>query len=140
MVFQLYLQLLSALGLALPAEKNKSSHIAATQHSPWALLMGKLLSNIKYFVYVLHAKSLQSRPTLCDPTDCRPPSSSVHEILQARILHWIVTPSSRRSSQPRDRTCDSYISYIGRRVFTTSTTWDAHTSFNKSPKKENKKG
>ena len=33
-----------------------------------------------------HAKSLQSCLTLCNPTDCRPPGSSVHGILQARIL------------------------------------------------------
>ena len=34
------------------------------------------------------AKSLQSRPTLCDPMDCSPPGSSVHGILQARVLEW----------------------------------------------------
>ena len=34
----------------------------------------------------VHAKSLQSCPTLCDPEDCSRPGSSVHEILQARIL------------------------------------------------------
>ena len=28
-------------------------------------------------------------PTLCDPMDCSPPASSVHEILQARILEWV---------------------------------------------------
>ena len=32
----------------------------------------------------LHAESLQSDPTLRSPVDCRPPGSSVHEILQAR--------------------------------------------------------
>ena len=36
--------------------------------------------------------------------DCSPPGSSVHGILQARILEWIAMPSSRGSSQPRDRT------------------------------------
>ena len=44
------------------------------------------------------AKSLQSCLTLWDPTDHSPPSSSVHEILQARILEWVVMPSSRGSS------------------------------------------
>ena len=34
----------------------------------------------------MHAKSLQSCPTLCDPLDCSPPGSSAHGILQARIL------------------------------------------------------
>ena len=36
------------------------------------------------------AKSLQSCPTLCDPTDGSPPGSSVPGILQARILEWVV--------------------------------------------------
>ena len=39
---------------------------------------------------------------LCDPTDCSPPGSSVHGILQARILEWVAIPCSRGSSQPRD--------------------------------------
>ena len=36
----------------------------------------------------MHAKSLQSCPTLCDPMDCSPPGYSVHGILRARILEW----------------------------------------------------
>ena len=48
------------------------------------------------------AKSLQSHPTLSDPKDCSPPGSSVHGILQARILEWVAMPSSRGSFQPRD--------------------------------------
>ena len=44
------------------------------------------------------------------------PGSSVHEILQARIREWIAIPSSRGSSWPRDRTCISYVSCIGRWV------------------------
>ena len=43
------------------------------------------------------AKLLQSCPTLCEPMDCSPPGSSVHEILQARILEWVAMPSSRGS-------------------------------------------
>ena len=37
----------------------------------------------------IHAKSLQSCPTLCDPMDSSPPGSSVHRILEARILEWV---------------------------------------------------
>ena len=48
---------------------------------------------------------------------CSPPGSSVHGILQARILEWVAMPSSRGPSRPRGRTCVSYISWIGRRVF-----------------------
>ena len=40
--------------------------------------------------------------TLCDPTDYSPPGSSVHGILQARILQWVAVFFSRGSSQPRD--------------------------------------
>ena len=53
---------------------------------------------------ILHAKWLQSCPTLCNPRDCSPPDTSVHGILQSRILEWVARPSSRGSSQPRDRT------------------------------------
>ena len=42
--------------------------------------------------------------SLCSPMGCSPPGSSVHGILQARILEWVATPSSRGSSQPRDQT------------------------------------
>ena len=62
------------------------------------------------------ACSPQSYPTLCDPVDCSLLGSSVHGILQARILEWVAKPSSRRSSRPRDQTHISYISCIGRRV------------------------
>ena len=44
-----------------------------------------------------------------DPMDCSPPSSSVHGILQARILEWVTIPFSKGSSQPRDRTQGSHI-------------------------------
>ena len=50
----------------------------------------------------VHAKSLQSCLTVCDPMDCSLPGSSVHGILQARILKWFALPSLRGSSQPRD--------------------------------------
>ena len=62
----------------------------------------------------MRAKLLQSCLTLCEPMDCSPPGSSVHGILQARILEWDAVPSSRGSSQPRDRICISYVSSIGR--------------------------
>ena len=39
---------------------------------------------------------------LCDPMDCSPPGSSVHGIIQARILEWIAIPISRGSFRPRD--------------------------------------
>ena len=47
----------------------------------------------------------QSRLTLLRPHEFSPPGSSVHGILQARILAWVAISSSRGSSRPRDRTC-----------------------------------
>ena len=52
----------------------------------------------------MHAKWLQSWPTLCDTMRCSLAGSSVHEIFQARILEWVVISLSRGSSQPRDWT------------------------------------
>ena len=51
---------------------------------------------------------------LCDPMDCSPPGSSVHGILQARILEWVAISFSRESSRPSDRT---HVSYIAGRFF-----------------------
>ena len=47
--------------------------------------------------------------TLCDPMDCSSLGSSVHGILQARMLEWVAIPSSRGSSQPREWTWVSHI-------------------------------
>ena len=55
----------------------------------------------------------QSCLTLCDPIGCILPESSVHGILQARILKWVAISSSRGSSQSRDRT---HVSCIGRQI------------------------
>ena len=60
------------------------------------------------------AKSLHSCPILCNPTDCSPLGSSVHGILQARLLEWVASPFSKRSSQPR--AFNPYVSCIGRQV------------------------
>ena len=51
----------------------------------------------------------QSCLTLCNPLICSLPGSSVHGILQARILEWVAMPSSRGSSQIRDQTQVSHI-------------------------------
>ena len=51
----------------------------------------------------------------CDPMDCSLPGSSVHGILQARILEWVAMPFSRESPWPRDGT---WVSCIADRFFT----------------------
>ena len=51
----------------------------------------------------------ESREGVCHPMDCSPPGSSVHGILQVRMLEWVAMPSSMESSQPRDWTGASRI-------------------------------
>ena len=80
------------------------------------LLAWDLLSGPRHqFVNVSMIVCAQLCSTLCDPMDCSPPGSSVHGILQARILEWVAMPFSRESSWPRGRT---QISRIAGRFFT----------------------
>ena len=74
------------------------------------------LWTLRHSSWLLESESevTQSCPTLCDPVDCSLPSSSVHGILQARILEWGAISFSRGSSWPRDRT---WVSRIGDRCF-----------------------
>ena len=64
--------------------------------------------------------------TLCDPIGYSLSGSSAHGILQARILEWVVMPSLRGSSHPRDWTCFSYVSCISWLFFTTNATREAY--------------
>ena len=64
----------------------------------------------------VRASVIQSCPTLCDPMDCGPPGSSVHRVLQARLLEWAAMLSSRGSSRPRTWTRVSHVSCISRQV------------------------
>ena len=57
----------------------------------------------------------QSCPIPCDTMKYSPPGSSVHGILQARMLEWVAIPFFRGSFQPRDQT---WVSNIAGRAFT----------------------
>ena len=65
-----------------------------------------LRSGVYLFAYMYESQSgsPQLRLILCDPMDCSPPGSSVHVILQARILEGAAIPFSRGSSRTRDWT------------------------------------
>ena len=71
------------------------------------------------------AQSLQSCLTLCDPMDCSPPGSSVHEILQARTLEWIamLPPEALPNQGIEPASLMSLALASG--FFTSSTTWEA---------------
>ena len=80
-------------------------------------------------VVAVCAKSLQLLLTIWEPMACNLPGSSLHGILQARILEWGAISSSRGSFWPRNRTCISCIvSCIAGRFFTNSPTWEAPDS------------
>ena len=73
---------------------------------------------------VQHVRA-QSRPTLCNPMGCSLPVSSVHEILQARILEWVARPSSTGSFDPGTEPAVSclhrqvlyHLSYLGSQIW-----------------------
>ena len=73
----------------------------------------------------VHAKMLLSCLTLCNPMDYSPPGSSVHAILQARILKWAAISSSRGFYWPKDRTQVSCGSCIAGGFFTAWVTKEA---------------
>ena len=77
------------------------------------------------FVQKLLYSLTQLGPTLYDPMDCNLPGSSVHGILQAKILEWVAISPSRGSSLPWDQTCISYISALAGGFFTTGSAWKA---------------
>ena len=77
---------------------------------------------IQYLCVCVCVRLTQLYPTLCDPMDPSLPNSSVHRILQAKILEWIATPFSRGSFPPRDQT---WVSCIAGRLFTVWTTREA---------------
>ena len=73
---------------------------------------------------VLCAKSLQLCPTLHDPVDYSPPGSSIHGILQARILVWFAMPSSRDLSNPGIEPVSLMSPALACGFFSTSPTWE----------------
>ena len=64
-------------------------------------------------------------PLFCDPMDCGPPGSSVHGILQARILEWGCHALLQRIFPTQRRNPHLMSSALASRFFTTSVTWEA---------------
>ena len=91
-----------------PVVKNPPSNAG---DEVWCLVK-KLRSHMPAWLL----KSLQSCTILFDPLDCSLPFFSVHGVLTARLLEWVAMPFCRGSSWPRDRSCVSYVSCIGRQV------------------------
>ena len=91
----------------------------------WALLVLILVLFFFFFFFAASSWNLKIArlcPSLCNLMDCSPPGSSVHGILQARILEEVVIPFSRGSSQTRDQT---WVSCIAGKFFTVWATREA---------------
>ena len=71
------------------------------------------------------AKSFQSCPTLCNTMDYSLPSSSIHRLLQARILEWFAMSSFRYLSDLGIKTESLTSPALTDGFFTTSATWEA---------------
>ena len=95
----------------------------------------RLPSSKEFFLFPHHVFSFlwqgvhacwvtQSCWFLCDPVDFSQSGSSVHGILQARILEWVAISFSRESSRLRDRTWVSGISCIDRRILYPWAMWE----------------
>ena len=88
----------------LYCSKNKTVWYSCQKVHPLTTIMRKHQKcRIKRLSTKLHecAKSLQSYPILCDPMDYSPSSSSVHRILQARILEWVAISFSNACTLSR---------------------------------------
>ena len=97
-----------------PLEKGKTTHSSilawriACKYTVHGVTKSQMwLSNFHFHffhfhmsVYVCVCSVTQSCPTLCDPMNCSLPGSSVHGILQERIMEWVAISSSRGSSWP----------------------------------------
>ena len=109
------LQISSQLFVVLWISDKVNINIRHPNKSNWSLLTWLTLNNLVlshwnlsnlYMEAWKKVKMLviQSCPTLCDPMDFSLPGSSVHWILQARILEKVASPFSRGSSWPRGQT------------------------------------
>ena len=73
----------------------------------------------------VRAKSLQSCLTLCNTMDCSPPSSTVQEILQARILEWVASIAPGALPNPEMEPTVPCFSCTAGEFFTTRATFKA---------------
>jgi len=102
----------------------------------WCLFFSHTLKEKGKFIYLILfyrvvfsgsylIKSLSHVRLFWDAMNCSPPGSSVHGIVQARILEWVAIPFFGESSQSKDWT---WVSHIAGRSFTVWTTREVHHS------------
>ena len=104
--------------LKVRRQRHREGSICTLPFDPGLTCGGRICRLIEVLMIFLCAVLClvhESCPTLCDLMVCCQPGSSVHGILQARILEWVAFPFSRGSSQPRNQT---QVSCIAGRFFT----------------------
>ena len=114
-----HMQWINDVGFPLDSslkELERIIHMRFKCELKWCLILFFQVSSFQ-----MCAKSLQMSLTHCNPMDCSWSGSSVHGILQARILEWIAMPSSKGSSWPKDQIGTSCDSCIAGRFFTAET-------------------
>ena len=79
--------------LHLDTSPKSQLQLIKTQHTTFAISV-----QLSRLIFRSEVLVTQSCLTLCNPMDCSLPGSSVHRILQARILEWVAIPFSRESS------------------------------------------
>ena len=88
-----------SFGLLTSSEKINCCHLRILVCGTLLLWPCILIQSNSYYYYCMYA---QPCPTFCKSMDCSPLGSSVHGMLQARILKWVAVPFSRGSSPPRE--------------------------------------
>ena len=113
----LYTLLFFQKSLIQPSRSNFSFFFFILCHPSLTLQRVSIKLSLYHHLYkCLHFCSVAWLcPTLCDPMNYRLTVSSVHAVLQVRILKWVAISSSRGSSLPRNQT---WVSYIAGRFFT----------------------
>ena len=92
-----WVAMLSSRGSSNPGIKPAS--LMSLALAGWFFITSATCEALRNPVQCSSVQSL-SHVGLCDPMDCSPPGSSVHGILQAKILEWVAMLSSRGSSNP----------------------------------------
>ena len=97
-------------GLGFPRERQSCAGGTVQSWLVWTISASSRLLERPLLAWysslgLLHGCAYSVVSTLCDPMNCSLWGSSVHGILQTRILEWAAIPFFRRSSLPRDQTC-----------------------------------
>ena len=112
----------------MPAKRKNDSIRKSSFHNPQFIHSFSkdhqlLQKSFLIILLCMHAKPLQSYPTLCDHSL---PGSSVHGILQTRTLEWTPMPSPRGCRHPGMESASLMSPALAAGIFTTRTTWEAH--------------